>query len=231
VPISTPIRSLKTADASQAVALSPDGLKLAIGGKDGSLKLVTPAEFKELVKFEAGHQGAITGLAFSANNLLLASVGVDRTLRYWDVASGKLLTTIGAHTRARQCGRDHPNNTQVYTAGDDANLKFWALPAPPLAKTLPGHAAAIRALAMTADNTAYYTGSDDRTVRHFTIAGGKEVRALSGPASGVVSVATHPANTFIAGGTLDGQMFLWNNADAKVWRTGWRTRGRSTACR
>src|SRR5258708_3879671 len=71
VPVNAPIRSLKTNDAVQAVALSPDGLKLAIGGKDGSLKLVTPTEFKELVKFEPGHQGAITSLGFSAHGLLL----------------------------------------------------------------------------------------------------------------------------------------------------------------
>ena len=90
VPISSPIRSLKANDAVQAVALSPDGLKLALGGKDGSLKLVTPADFKELVKFEPGHQGAVTALSFSANGLLLASSGTDRTLRYWDVAKGQL---------------------------------------------------------------------------------------------------------------------------------------------
>ncbi len=216
VPVSTPIRSLQANDAVQAVALSRDGLKLALGGKDGSLKLVTPAEFKELVKFEAGHQGGTTSLSFSANNLILASVGADRTLRYWEVASGKLLATIGAHTAGVNAVTINPNNTAVYTAGDDGNLKFWALPPPAPAKTLPGHGAPIRVLAMTADYAAYYTGSDDRTVRHFTIAGGKEVRALAGPASGISSVATHPANTFIAAGTLDSRVFLWNNTDAKV---------------
>ena len=40
--INAPIRSLKASDAVQAVALSPDGLKVAIASKDGSLKLVTP---------------------------------------------------------------------------------------------------------------------------------------------------------------------------------------------
>jgi WD40 repeat protein len=48
VPVNAPIRSLKASDAVQAVALSPDGLKLALAGQDGSLKLVTPIEFKEL---------------------------------------------------------------------------------------------------------------------------------------------------------------------------------------
>jgi WD40 repeat protein len=215
VPVNAPIRSLKSIDAVQAVALSPDGLKLAIGGKDGSLKLVAPADFKDLVKFEMGHQGAITSLAFSANGLLLASVGVDRTLRYWSVANGQLVATVGAHTGGVNAVAVNPNNTAAYTVGDDGDLKFWSLPPAP-SKTLPGHGAPIRALAMTADNTAFYTGSDDRTVRHFSVAGAKEVRSLTGPQSGISSVATHPANAFIAAGTLDSRVFLWNNTDAKV---------------
>ena len=216
VPINAPIRSFKTTDSVQAVALSLDGLKLAIGGKDGSLKLVTPTEFKELVKFEAGHQGAITALSFSTDGLMLASVGVDRTLRYWDAAKGQLLATIGAHTGGVNNVVRNPNNSAVYTVGDDGFLKFWQLPPPPLPKTMAGHAAPIRALALTADGATYYTGSDDKTVRQFAIAGAKEVRTLSGPQASVTSVATHPANTFIAAGTADSKIFLWNSADPKV---------------
>ena len=216
VPVNAPIRSLKSNDAVQAVALSPDGLKLAIGGKDGSLKLVTPVEFKELVKFEAGHQGAITGLAFSGNGLTLASVGVDRTLRYWNVANGQLLSTIGAHTSGVN-GVVVNANAAAYTVGDDGFLKFWTLtPPPPLSKVIPGHGAPIRAMALTADNASYYTASDDRTVRQFVIAGAKEQRVLAGPQSGVTSVATHPQNTYIAAGTQDSRVFVWNNADPKV---------------
>ncbi len=216
VPINAPIRTLKTNDAVSAVALSPDGLKLAVGGKDGSLKLVTPVEFKELVKLEAGHQGAITSLSFSANSLTLASVGVDRTLRFWNVANGQLLSTVGAHIGGVNNVAINPNNTATYTVGDDGFLKFWQFPPPALPKTLPGHGAPIRALAMTADNANYYTGSDDRTVRQFAIAGAKEVRTLTGPQAGITSVATHPANTFIAAGTSDNRVFLWNSADPKI---------------
>ncbi len=156
-----------------AVALSPDGIKLALGGRDGSMRLVTAAEFKELVKFEVGHQGAITGLAFTANGQTLASVGADRTLRYWNVLTGQLIATVGAHTTVVNAVVVNPNNTAAYTVGDDGYLKFWTLPAIP-AKTLPGHGAPIRAMALTTDNTAFYTGSDDRTVRQFAIAGAKE---------------------------------------------------------
>ncbi len=217
VPVNAPIRSLKSNDAVNAVALSPDGTKLAIGGKDGLLKLVTPTEFKELVKFDGSHQGAITSLAFSANGAQLASVGVDRTLRYWNVVDGKLLATVGAHLGGVNAVVFNPNNTTTYTVGDDGFLKFWQLPPPPLAKTLAGHAAPIRALAMTVDNTNFYTGGEDRTVRQFALAGVKETRSLVGPMTGAISsIATHPANLLIAAGTSDSRVWLWNNADGKV---------------
>lgn len=219
VPVNVPIRSLKTNDAVAAVALSPDGTKLALAGKDGTLRLVTAAEFKELVKFESGHQGAITGLAFTANAQTLASVGVDRSLRYWNALNGQLIATVGAHTTGVNAVAVNPGAAAAYTVGDDGFLKFWSLPAT-ASKTLPGHAAPIRALALAADNTSYYTASDDKTVKQFAIAAAKETRVLSGPAAGVVSVATHPQNAIIAAGTQDSRIFVWNNADAKV-QTNW----------
>ena len=100
--------------------------------------------------------------------------------------------------------------------GDDGLLKTWSLPPPAPSKSVPGHAAPIRALTLTADNTAFYTGSDDRTVRHFSIAGAKEIRSFSGPQAGVSSVAIHPAKTFVAAGTFDSRVYLWNNADGKI---------------
>jgi WD40 repeat protein len=215
VPVNLPVRSLKSNDAVSAVALSPDGTKLALAGKDGSLRLVTSAEFKELVKFESGHQGAITGLGFTANGQTLASAGADRALRYWNTTNGQLIATVGAHTAGVNAVAINPAAAVACTVGDDGYLKFWSLPAV-ASKTLPGHAGPIRAMALSPDNASYYTGSDDKTVKQFAIAGAKETRALTGPAAGIASVATHPQNAFIAAGTQDSRIFLWNNADGKV---------------
>lgn len=215
VPVNAPIRSFKSNDAVNAVALSPDGLKLAIGGKDGWLKLVNPVDFKELVKLEAGHQGAITSLSFSGNNATFASVGADRTLRYWNVADGKLLANVGAHTSGVNNVVVNPNNTAAYTVGDDGFLKFWQMPPPATQKPIPV-ASTTRALALTPDNASFYVAGDDRNVRQFSVANPKELRVLSGPQANVTTVATHPQNTFIGAGTADSKVYLWNNSDPKT---------------
>ncbi|MBI2804279.1 MAG: WD40 repeat domain-containing protein [Planctomycetes bacterium] len=216
VPINAPIRSLKSNDAVEAVALTPDGKKLALGGKDGLIRLVTPEEFKELIKFEPGHKGAITGLAFSANGQQLASVGVDRTLRYWNVLTGKLLATIGAHTVGVNAVAVNANNTAAYTVGADGFLKFWQATPPAPEKTVIGHAAAIRALTLSVNNANYFTGSDDKSVREVIIATAKETRAYLGASAGITSIAAHPANAFVAAGLADGQVFLWKTSDGKI---------------
>lgn len=213
VPVSSPIRSLKSADATSAVALSADSSKVAVGGKDGSIRIVAAADFKELAKLD-GHQGPITGLAFSANGQLLASAGTDRTVRFWNTANGQVLATVGAHRGSVNAVAINPNNTAAYSVGDDGLLKFWQLPPAP-AKSLPGHTAAIHAMALSADGNLIVTGGEDKSVRQFAMAGAKEIRALTGPQAPVTSVALAGNNTQIAAGSADRHVYLWNAADGK----------------
>jgi WD40 repeat protein len=213
VPVSSPIRSLPTGAAATAVALSADGTKLAAGCKDGSVRLLNAADFKELYKL-AGHQGAVTGVAFSANGQILASASADRTVRFWNVANGQLVAAVGAHAGAVNGVTIHPNNTAAYSVGDDGMLKFWQIP-PAAAKVLPGHTAAIHALAMSLDGSLLVSGGEDKTVRQFAVAGAKEIRALSGPQGPIASVALNAPNTLIAAGSSDRHVYLWNAADGK----------------
>lgn len=81
-----------TADVIWSIRYSPDGKSMVAAGGDHVIH-VLDAEGGAPVRSLTGHRAPIHGLAFSPNGLL-ASVSSDKTLRLWDVETGKLRATL-----------------------------------------------------------------------------------------------------------------------------------------
>jgi WD40 repeat protein len=80
-----------------AVAFSPDGKTLAAG--TGAFRV--PGEVVlwdvgsgAVQRILRGHPGQVSGLAFAPDGKILATSGSDKTVRVWDLASGKVLTIL-----------------------------------------------------------------------------------------------------------------------------------------
>jgi len=69
-----------------ALAFSPDGRLLAVGGDDGAIRLITVAKGKVEGTWLAGHTGSVTAITFSDDGTLAASTATDNTTRVFDVA-------------------------------------------------------------------------------------------------------------------------------------------------
>jgi WD40 repeat protein len=86
----TEITQANTADAYvDTIALSRDGSRVAIGQRNGSIRVWTPADGTEPSTFGVPRQ-AVLDLAFGPSGELLASLGVyrDGTLRLWRPGAG-----------------------------------------------------------------------------------------------------------------------------------------------
>lgn len=86
----------KNPNSVQRIVPSPDGkLLAACGYNDHTIRLWDPASRKEVRVFK-GHRFPIDSVAWSADGKTLASVSREKSLRVWDVTTGKQrwMTTI-----------------------------------------------------------------------------------------------------------------------------------------
>ncbi|HEX3481170.1 MAG TPA: WD40 repeat domain-containing serine/threonine protein kinase [Kofleriaceae bacterium] len=76
-----------------AVAFSPDATRIAVAGDNGILRLHDATSGAALGEF-VGHRGGISSIEFTADGARLATAGYDLTVRMWDVADHRQITSL-----------------------------------------------------------------------------------------------------------------------------------------
>jgi WD40 repeat protein len=179
-----------------AVALSPDGTRIASGGLDKTLRLWDVKTAKELRQFP-GIKDMIRSVDFSADSRRLVSghSGANDTpylVRLWDVDTGKEVAAFKAHTGEVNAVRLLPDGTSLLSAGMDGALIIWDIKTGKEVRRMK-HDGGVYSAAVSPDGRRALTaGFGDRTVRLWDLATGREVRRLDGHPGAVLGVAFSP---------------------------------------
>ncbi|MEH2169971.1 MAG: serine/threonine-protein kinase [Nostoc sp.] len=166
-----------------------------------------------------GHENSVLSVAISPDGKTIASSGNDRTIKLWNLVTGKLISSLNGHFQQVNVVVISPDGKLLVSASDDNTIKIWNLATRKQIRTLMGHSDSVHALAISADSETLVTGSDDNTIKIWDLATGELIRTLAGHTFWVRSVAISPDGVILASGSFDKTIKIWNRAKGYPIRT------------
>jgi WD40 repeat protein len=168
---------------------------------------------------QLGHSGQVLTVAFSSDGSLLASGSDDKTIKLWNVASGRELRTLAGHSNAVESVAFSPDGKLLASGSDDKTIKLWDVASGRELRTLAGHGDFVKSIAFSPDGKRLASGSGDKTIKLWDVDTGRELQTFNGHTAAVFSVAFSPDGAMLASGGDDKTIKLWDVANGRELRT------------
>ncbi|MBI5532042.1 MAG: serine/threonine protein kinase [Deltaproteobacteria bacterium] len=196
-----------------ALAVDPQGRRIASGGRDRTLRISESATGVALEEW-AGHTGAICALDFSADGNRLVSGAWDHSVRLWNLErrSAEVLWA-NASWPARAVAMA-PDGLSIAATGDRPTIRVLDVKSASERMVLTGHDQIVLDLDYSPDGRWLASGGDP-TVRLWDAKTGRPHGVLRGHRAPVRTVRFSPDGRWIASGGDDATIRLWDVASGR----------------
>uniref|UniRef100_A0A7N6BVG8 Autophagy-related protein 16 domain-containing protein n=1 Tax=Anabas testudineus TaxID=64144 RepID=A0A7N6BVG8_ANATE len=166
-----------------------------------------------------GHSGKVLSARFLLDNARIVSGSYDRTLKLWDLRSKVCMKTVFAGS---SCNDIVCTEQCVMSGHFDKKVRFWDIRAESIVRELE-LLGRITSLDLNHDRTELLTCSRDDLIKIIDLRTNtvRQTFSAQGFKCGAdwTRVTFSPDSSYVAGGSADGALYIWNILTGKVDRT------------
>ncbi|BGP56202.1 hypothetical protein JCM8202v2_003815 [Rhodotorula sphaerocarpa] len=168
-----------------------------------------------------------TARGWGQDGAILVSGGCDRTVRVWDVSTGRCIHTLAGHTSTVRCLRVLDARPVAVSGSRDGSVRVWDIDNGEAVHVLSGHASSLwnvdtgeclhvfrghfsKIYSVAFDGARVVTGSLDSTVRVWSAQDGTLIALLQGHTTLVGQLQLDPRTDTLLTGGSDGRVLVFS---------------------
>ena len=210
----------RTNDVVLDLAYRPGTNELAIASADSTIRIVNTETMQE-IRTIASHADWVTAVSWSDDGMRLVSASRDKSAKVYDGATGELLSSYLGHSAAVRGVSILADNKQVVSVGVDNKLHRWDIEG---ARKITEVGVGAEGYKLIRRGTSLFLPCSDHRLLRIDLATNKIAQEYKGHSDWVLSACYQPSTAgdddghYIASGSFDGEVRIWNIADAAIVR-------------
>ena len=167
---------------------------------------------ESLTDINMSHSNYVTSVAISSGGKHLVSGSGDKTVKIWDMSTGRLVNTLRGHGDSVESVAISSDGEYIVSGSRDTTVKVWDIGSGRVLDTLRGHDGTVWSVAISSDGEYIVSGSQDNFVKIWDISGyiSTLVKNLVGHIGSVESVAISSGGEYIVSGSNDKTVKVWD---------------------